>query len=206
MVNNCTQIEMKKFFKVLFFVGCLSLVFWLTTQGLFFLAGLTSLVIWGLVRIKKDLDLRALGAENFILAYNANTIALAKEYWEKGIKFLEDNNLTTGNTGAFWKTPEDDLEFFYKNVVEMRNYLNTPPDTLSDSSFDQKIVSGSTLSKGDPLTVFDRKTLSARLKKTWKNAPEGIEIYPNNCIYAIWGWISGLVCIVFAILWFISTF
>ena len=161
-----------------------------------------SFVIWAGVRIDKDYDLDAEGAGHFFRAYKANTVSSALDEWNKGIAFLERENLTEGNTGAFWQTPSDDLEFFYQNVLEMRDFLKTLPDTLSLESFDQKVISN----EGNPVrdlsfTVFDRKALLERMEATVKNSPGGMSIYPHNYSYAIWCWISILLFIITGIWW-----
>lgn len=57
------------------------------------------------------------------LAADANTVELAKERLSTAIKYLEDSNLTKGNTGTIYNTPETDIKVWYDNLVASENEL-----------------------------------------------------------------------------------
>ena len=56
-------------------------------------------------------------------ASNANTIETAIEELNSSIGYLEENKLTTGYTSVFYRTPDEDISFFYKNLVDSRDEL-----------------------------------------------------------------------------------
>jgi hypothetical protein len=51
-------------------------------------------------------------------ASNSNTVETAMFELERSIKYLEDNNLTTGYTSIFYRTPDEDIGFWYKNLKD----------------------------------------------------------------------------------------
>lgn len=111
-------------------------------------------------------------------AADANTTETAKVELQKAIKYLEDNNLTTGYTSVLWRTPDEDIEFWYKNLkaseaellkvdsttssLEKTNILMKLRETLMDNG-----------DKGDELTV-----------------PDGLSRYPNNGLWGTLSWIA----------------
>ena len=56
-------------------------------------------------------------------ASDANTVEIAKEQLQKAIQYLEANNLTNGYTSVLWKTPSEDVEFWYKNLKASESEL-----------------------------------------------------------------------------------
>jgi hypothetical protein len=106
-------------------------------------------------------------------AADANTVETAKEQLQKSIQYLEVNNLTKGYTSVLWQTPDEDVEFWYKNLkaserelmkvdsttssMEKTNLLMKLRETLLDNS-----------KEGDSLTV-----------------PIGLSRYPNNGMWGI---------------------
>ncbi len=71
------------------------------------------------------------------LASKANSIDLAKKEMGIVVKYLEDRNLTNGNTAILWDTPKRDLGFFYSNMKasleELKN-VSTDASSLEKSN------------------------------------------------------------------------
>jgi len=116
-------------------------------------------------------------------AADANTVESATEQLQKSIHYLESNGLTNGYTSVLWQTPDEDIEFWYKNLkasesellkvdsttssLEKTNLLMKLRETLIDNG-----------EKGDKLTV-----------------PNGLSRYPNNGTWAIFLCLSFLIFI-----------
>lgn len=121
-------------------------------------------------------------------ASNANTVELAHAELSKAIDYLEINKITSGYTSVFYKTPDEDISFWYRNLkqsqkelelakqsktmLEKTNVLMKLRETLVDIGKD-----------GDSLTI-----------------PNGLSRYPNNTFYAVLLTISSLI-IVFLMFW-----
>lgn len=117
-------------------------------------------------------------------AANANTIEMAEQELSRAILYMEQNELTTGYTSIFWKTPDEDISFWYNNVKTSYNELvglDSAASALEKSNMLIKLRE--TLidhgSKGDHITI-----------------PDGISRYPNNGAWAAWLWILFVVMIV----------
>ena len=128
----------------------------------------------------------AAGYEYFALARHSHSVALARENWKKGIQFLKDRNLTKGNTGVFWKNPDNDLGFFCTNVLEVLNYLDALPDNFLDPCVNQNTVSESEESG----LVSHREDFVRRLASILEYVPDDMHLYPNGYVYAAWKWVS----------------
>ena len=114
-------------------------------------------------------------------AADANTVEIASKQLEIAILYLEESNLTTGYTSVLWKTPDEDIEFWFNNLkasqielskvnentssLEKTNLLMKLRETLIDNG-----------DKGDNL-VF----------------PQGLSRYPNNMLFGLLMWISGFI-------------
>ena len=107
------------------------------------------------------------------LAADANTIDLAAENLEKAIAFLEANNLTSGNTGVFWETPERDIDFWYRNLTAslegLKNLESDNPLEITNVLIKLRETLVDTGDKGNKVTV-----------------PGGIEVYPENQKWTIY--------------------
>ncbi|MEO1714830.1 MAG: hypothetical protein AAFU60_15985 [Bacteroidota bacterium] len=101
------------------------------------------------------------------LAADANTIDLAAENLEKAIAFLEANNLTSGNTGVLWETPERDIDFWYRNLTAslegLKNLESDNPLEITNVLIKLRETLVDTGDNGNKVTV-----------------PKGIEVYPRN--------------------------
>ena len=60
-------------------------------------------------------------------AADSNTIALAQEELHTAITYMEENDMTSGSSHIFYKTPECDINFWYKNLRSAYDELNEFP-------------------------------------------------------------------------------
>lgn len=118
-------------------------------------------------------------------AADASTVETAKSEIAKSIAYLEKENITSGYTSVLWRTPNEDIGFWYGNLkslyaeldkvdgntssLEKTNLLMKLRETLLDNGED-----------GDRLTI-----------------PNGLSLYPNNIAFGALGWSA---IIVFALL------
>ena len=102
-------------------------------------------------------------------AANASTIELATNEIKTSLCYLENNNMTSGHTSIFFEDPTEDVEFWYTN-------LKTTLTELENSSH------ASTLEKTNVLLKL-KHTLLTNKGKVKK--PQGLEVYPNNTIWAM---------------------
>jgi hypothetical protein len=110
-------------------------------------------------------------------AANANTIEIAQAELKTAIDYIEKENLTSGYTSVLWKTPDEDLGFWYNNVKTAYNELDSLPEQSSALEKSNMLIKlRETLidhgSKGDSLTV-----------------PHGISRYPDNLFFGSMFWI-----------------
>lgn len=114
-------------------------------------------------------------------AADANTIELAKEELTAVISYLEEKNLTSGYTSVLYKTPDEDIGFWYKNLnsslIELKN--------VNQNS--------SQLEKSNILLKLRETILDDSKNGTSVTSPDGISKYPFNTIFALWGLFSFII-------------
>lgn len=111
-------------------------------------------------------------------AADANTIEMANTELSRAIEYLEKNNLTTGYTSVLYKTPNEDVGFWYNNLkASQEELLKIKPNT-------------SMLEKTNVLMKLRETLLDNGEKGTTITQPGGISVYPNNTAWAVFGWIS----------------
>lgn len=103
-------------------------------------------------------------------AADANTIPLAYQELSKVIDYLEANGLTEGYTSIFYKTPEDDIGFWYKNLKASQSEL-------------QNLKPTSALERTNVLMKL-RETLTDSGKKNRVTYPSGLQLFPHNQLWA----------------------
>lgn len=107
------------------------------------------------------------------LAANSNTIPAALSELNIALEYLEENHLNTGYTSIFWRTPDEDIHFWFTNLKSARNELAAVPDDASP------------LEKSNMLIKL-RETLLAHGKDgEYVTMPDGISRYPSNGLWAI---------------------
>lgn len=156
--------------------------------GIFFLSAIL-LLVWGGIRIvaSERYDMNCGGY--LARAATANTVPLAKENLDKALHYLESHDLTQGYTSIAYKTPDEDIGFFYNNLVQSRAVLEKVP-----ANADELTVSNTLLKLHNSIMTHGEHGDDVI-------APSGISIYPANTIMAMLGWIAiPLALIGFAIL------
>jgi len=116
-------------------------------------------------------------------AADSSTVELAKQELTTAITYLEQGNITSGYTSVLYKTPDEDIGFWYKNLKESLGEL-------------EKVKSEATQLEKTNLLMKLRETLldnSGEHGKTNVTCPSGISLFPNNVAYCFFGWISGFL-------------
>jgi len=104
-------------------------------------------------------------------AGDANTIELATTELTRALDYLEANDLTSGYTSILWKTPDEDIDFWYRNLKASQRELQT-------------LNSESPLEKTNVLMKL-RETLLDVGESTKVTVPDGLAVYPNNWLWAV---------------------
>lgn len=119
-------------------------------------------------------------------AADAPTVDLAVSAIDKAIAYLDDNNKTTGNSGFIFKTPRNDVEYWYGQLVSSRDELVTVSD------------------KPDPLL---HSNMLMKLRETLSDSgqhgraitqPANMDVYPNHVGWTLATYaaiVIGFVCI-----------
>ncbi|MFK8103838.1 MAG: hypothetical protein AB8G15_14990 [Saprospiraceae bacterium] len=133
---------------------------------------LSSLAIFGF-RIQKKIVLKQNVTGYLKRAADANTVEIAQGEIAKVLNYLEQEEITEGYTSIFWKTPNEDIGFWYKNLKASQQEL-------------QQVKDGSTLEKTNVLIKL-RETLLDRggEGKEKVTVPKGLSVYPNNGMWAM---------------------
>lgn len=119
-------------------------------------------------------------------AADANTVELASERLASAIQYVEDHNLTTGYTSILWKTEDDNIEFWYRNLIACKEEL-------------QACADASQLEKSNVLMRVRESLTDESEDGTTLTIPEGISRYPDNTQFAV---LNILSILVFAIMFY----
>lgn len=121
-------------------------------------------------------------------AADANTVELAKQELEVAIAHLKANNATNGYTSVLYKTPDEDIGFWYQNLNSSLEELKKLP------------ADASSLEKSNMLIKL-RETLLDEGQGTSVTAPKGMSVYPHNkslfwlMVLATCMGVAGLYCL-----------
>jgi hypothetical protein len=135
--------------------------------GVFFLLIFLSVIT---VMAIKSIEFKTNVSGRLKRAADASTIPLALSELNHSIKYLESKGLTKGYTSILWRTPDEDIEFFYRNLKE----LSEAPNDISN------LESSNILMKL-------RETLLDHSEKGEESVtfPDGMSRYPNNGLFLI---------------------
>lgn len=141
--------------------------------------------VWALVRIMGGVTFDQNCGGYLGRAANANTVEMAKKELNVALRYMESNRLTDGYTSIWYRTPDEDIGFWYRNVKAARDELDALPPTT---------------------TALEKTNVLLKLRETLMDqngvtVPSGISIYPHNGFVALLSWVSGLILII--MLWLI---
>jgi hypothetical protein len=120
-------------------------------------------------------------------AANANTVELAAERLDHAIAYMEQHGLTEGYTSVLWKTEDENIGFWYRNVVACRNELSEAMDL-------------SQLEKSNVLMKVRESLMQNHGEHGDKIiVPPGISRYPHNLGWGIARWAFWLYFLVWCI-------
>lgn len=148
-----------------------------------------SLCAFGVTRVVCNISFNQNCSGYLKRAADANTVDLAKESLKIAIDYMEEEDLTEGYTSVIYKTPSEDVGFWYKNISSAYQEL----DNLS--------ADASPLEKSNMLIKL-RETLldqGGKEEGTVVTVPKGISVYPHNTVFALWGILSLILAVIFAL-------
>ena len=148
-----------------------------------------ALLIFGVV-IVKNVTLNQNCTGYLKRAADANTVENASKQLDIAISYLEKKNLTSGYTSVLWKTPDEDIEFWYNNLKAAQNELSkidSTTSTLEKTNLLMKLRESLT-DNGDELIV-----------------PQGLSRYPHNLLFGVLMWVGWLI-IIGLIIWVIAKY
>ena len=121
-------------------------------------------------------------------AADANSIELAEAELRKAIHYCEENGLTSGYTSIFYRTPNEDLGFWFTNLQSSLKELEDLP------------TNSTSLEKSNVLLKLRETLTDQNADGTRVTVPPGISRFAYNAGFTIWGWVSVLVLVISGLL------
>ncbi len=121
-------------------------------------------------------------------AANASTVEIAARELEIALNYLVAHRLTRGYTSVFYRTPDEDIGYWYRNLKDALAELRSvrPEASIQERSSLLLKLRGTILDHGsqggDEITK-----------------PTGISLYPHNLLFGMWGIISLALFIFFSV-------
>ena len=140
------------------------------------------LIIYG-VAIVKWIRIDANCISYFELAADANSVGIAEKHLSSGIKYLEENNLTEGNTKILVYKPTRDIGLWYENLKSAQAQLQE-------------------LNNKESLTELEESNALMKLRETLLGSegavthPDMISFYPNH---VSWFWTMILIWVLWIV-------
>lgn len=107
------------------------------------------------------------------LAADANNISIAKDRLDKAIQYIEDNKLTSGNSGVVFTYPSNDLSIWYNNLKAAQNNLEHFPNEATETD-----VSTTLVKLRETLLDHNKGGDSTTL-------PDNISIFPHQVLFYV---------------------
>ena len=104
-------------------------------------------------------------------AADANTVELASNRLDIAVKYLEEHGLTRGYTSVFYKTEDENIGYWYKNLKACQGELATAKGA-------------SQLEKTNVLMKIRESLTDDGKSGTVLTIPSGLYKYPNNVAYS----------------------
>ena len=126
--------------------------------------------------IYKRIDFKQNCSGRLERAANANTVELAVKELDAAIQYAEAKGFTTSYTSVIYRTPDEDVEYWYNNLCASRQELVKLPD------------SASTLEKTNTLMKLRETLTDTGENGTQVIYPIGLQFYPHNFLWGILRW------------------
>lgn len=133
---------------------------------------------WGSTLIVRGIQFDR-GAEGYLKrAADANTVELAETQLRIAIDYIEEKELTSGYTSIIYRTPNEDVGFWYTNLKTSLEELQALDSTS---------------------TVLERSNMLMKLRETLMDdgesgaiitTPPGISLFPMNTGLAVWAMLA----------------
>lgn len=120
---------------------------------------------------------------------DANSVELALDRLNRAIDYVETNNLTSGYTSIIYRTEDENIEFWYNNLLTCKQELT---ECIESSQFEKTNVL---------MKVRESLTDTAE-EGTVITCPSGLSRYPNNKSFAFFNFFSLLIIFV-GFCWFL---
>lgn len=122
-------------------------------------------------------------------AADANSVQLAVQEMRVVMDYLESKKLTGGYTSIFYRTPDEDIGFWYNNMKSsLEELMSLKPEASS-------------LEKSNVLMKL-RETLADHGQSMQITVPSGISVYPGNAALMVLGSLTAILAIAGAVLFF----
>ena len=119
------------------------------------------------------------------LAANANSIELAKSNLDKAIQYIEKNQLTSGNSALFIKSPSNNITFWYANLKACQKEV-----------WEFSVKGGTTLEQTNLLMKLRESLLNNEVVIV----PEFLSMYPYQKVTILMLYISAIFGILIGII------
>ena len=121
-------------------------------------------------------------------AADANTVQLAMQEMKTVVFYLEEKGMTSGYTSVLYRTPDEDVNFWYQNLKMSLSEL-------------EKVTPETTQLERSNLLIKLRETLLDHAQSgVTVTSPSGISIFPNNVAYAWVGlllFVAGIISVIY---------
>lgn len=141
------------------------------SKGLFGLGCVLFLVCVG-ARCYADIQFSRYCSDHLKRAADANTVQIAEQEVTTAIAYLDHENIRTGYTSVLYNTPDEDIGFWYRNLVAARNELRGVSPTATQ------------LERTNVLMKLRETLLDNAQNGVRVTVPSGVSIYPHNRLYA----------------------
>ncbi len=121
-------------------------------------------------------------------AADANTIELAIDRLDKAIDYVELQDWTDGYTSILWKTEDENIGFWYKNIKASRVEL-------------EKALDASQMEQTNVLMKLRETLTESGEDGTYITYPCGLWKYPKNLEFSLFSWFINLLFVGVWIYW-----
>jgi hypothetical protein len=150
--------------------------------AIFFTGALLAIIaIQMILSIKFDIEV----GDRLKRAADANTIEIAVAELNDALYQIRLRGDTTGYTSVLYESPDEDIKFWYNNILNSYNELKNLPDNSTS------------LEKSNMLMKLRETLLDNGDNGTYVTLPQGISKHPQNGIFMFNNWVFFILTISF---------